>query len=83
MTRLKEHKSDVKYHRTSNAIVVHIDQSHHLPDWAGAKVLEKNVKKKTRKILEAAHILSRETINTRNGFITLASSAACLAVASP
>lgn len=79
-TRLKEHKSDVRYHRTSNAIVIHIDQCHHLPDWEGTRILEKNVNKKTRKILEAAHISSRNTFNSRSGFITLASGAVSLAV---
>ena len=29
--RLKEHRSDVKFHRTSNAIVLHIE-CHHFPD---------------------------------------------------
>ena len=55
--RLKEHRSDVKFHRTSNAIVLHIEECHHLPDWNETKLLEKNVKKRTRKVLEAAHIL--------------------------
>ena len=80
--RLKEHKSDIRFHRTSNAIVMHIDQCNHLPDWEGTRILEKNIKKQTRKLLEAAHILSRETLNSRNGFITLASSAVRLAVGS-
>ena len=30
--RLKEHRSDVKFHRTSNAIVLHIEECRHLPD---------------------------------------------------
>ena len=79
-TRLKEHKSDVKFHRTSNAIVLHIDECHHLPEWTGVRVLEKGVKKRTRKILEAAHIASKNTLNSRNGFIALASGAVNLAV---
>ena len=44
--RLKEHKSDVRFHRTSNAIVMHIDQCNHLPDWEGTRILEKNIKSK-------------------------------------
>ena len=79
-TRLKEHKNDVKFHRTSNAIVLHIDECQHLPMWENTKILEKNMKKKNRKIIEAAHILSRNTFNTRNGFMTWASTAAKLAV---
>ena len=82
-TRLKEHRSDVKYHRTSNAIVLHIDQCNHLPDWENTKILEKNVQKQTRQILEAAHILSRDTFNSRTGFITLASCAVSLVVDPP
>ena len=78
--RLKEHKSDVKFHRTSNAIVLHIDECHHLPDWGGVRVLEKNMRKQMRKILEAAHIASKNTLNSRNGFIALASGAGNLAV---
>ena len=74
--RLKEHKSDVKFHRTSNAIVLHIEQCNHLPDWENTKILEKNMKKSTRKILEAAHIITRDTFNSRNGFITWSSMAA-------
>ena len=81
-TRLKEHKSDLKFHRTSNAIVVHAEQSHHLPNWGATRLLEKGARKTTRKILEAAHISARDTINTRTGFITLATCAVSL-VAGP
>ena len=79
-TRLKEHKSDVKFHRTSNAIVLHIEKYSHLPDWKSTRILEKNLKKQTRKILEAAHISSRDTFNSSNGFIALASGAVSLVV---
>ena len=79
-TRLKEHKSDVKFHRTSNAIVLHIEKCNHLPDWKNTRILERNLKKQTRKILEAAHISARDTLNSRVGFIVLASGAVSLAV---
>ena len=78
--RLKEHRSDVKFHRVSNAIVLHIEKCKHLPDWDGAILLEKNVKRQTRKVLEAAHIMTRNTFNSRSGFITWSSVAAKLAV---
>ena len=78
--RLKEHKSDVKFHRTSNAIVLHIDTCHHLPNWEETKVLEKNISKKKRKTLEAAHIITRDTFNSRSGFITWSGTAVKLAV---
>ena len=74
--RLKEHRSDVKFHRTSNALVLHIEKYGHLPDWDNTRILEKNMKKSTRKMLEAAHIITRKTCNSRCGFITWSSMAA-------
>ena len=82
-TRIKEHKNDVKFHRTSNAIVLHIDDCQHLPKWEEMKILEKDITKRKRKILEAAHIMTKNTFNTRSGFITWAGSAARLAVRRP
>ena len=78
--RLKEHKSDGKYHSVSNAIVLHLEKSKHLPDWNGATLLGKNVKRQTRKVLEAAHIITWNTFNSRSGFITWPSATAKLAV---
>lgn len=82
-TRLREHKNDVKFHRTSNAIVLHIDECGHLPKWEETNILEKNMKKRNRKLLEAAHIATRNTFNTRSGFITWANTAARFAVKGP
>ena len=82
-TRLKEHKNYVKFHRTSNAIVLHIEECQSLPKYEETKILEKNMTKRKRKIIEAAHIISRNTFNTRSGFITWASTAAKLAVGVP
>ena len=81
--RVKEHKNDVRFHRTSNAIVLHIEKCNHLPDWDGTHILGKNMTKRKRKIIEAAHIISRETFNTRSGFIPLASGAVRLVIGSP
>ena len=78
--RLREHQNDVRFHRTSNAIVLHIDECKHLPKWKDTKILEKNIRKRHRKTLEAAHIMSRNTYNTRSGFVTWANLAAKLAV---
>ena len=78
--RLKEHRSDVKFHRTSNAIVMHIEKCDHLPDRDRTRILAENVRKPTRKMLEAAHIITRNTLNSRSGFITWSSIAAKLAV---
>ena len=54
--RLKEHISDVKFYHVSITIVLHTEKCKHPPDWSGAILLEKNVKRQTRKELEAAHI---------------------------
>ena len=78
--RLKEHKSDVKFHRTSNALVLHIENCGSLPDWDNTMILEKNMTKSTRKMLEAAHILTRKTCNSKCGFITWSGMAAKLGV---
>ena len=78
--RVKEHRSDVKYHRVSNAIVLHIEKCNNLPDWNGVRLLEKNIIKQTRKMLEAAHIITRNTFNSKNSFITWSSLTAKLAV---
>ena len=77
---LKEHRSDVKFHCVSNAIVLHIEKCNNFPDWGRTSLLEKNVKEQTRKMLEAAHIITRDTFNSRSGFITWSSAAARLAV---
>ena len=69
---MKEHRSDVRFHRTSNAI----EKCSHLPHWDDTNILEKNIKKSTRKVLEAAHIITRDTFNSMSGFITWSSMAA-------
>ena len=79
-TRLKEHKQDVKYHHTSNAIVLHIEKCKHLPIWSATKILEKKAGRQIRKTLEAAHIATRDTFNSRSGFVTWALPAAKLSV---
>ncbi|XP_069998530.1 uncharacterized protein [Penaeus vannamei] len=38
-TRINEHRADVRHHRTSNAIVVHVDEAGHLPIWKEAEVI--------------------------------------------
>lgn len=81
--RLAEHKNDVKYHRVSNSLVVHIDNHGHLPEWQGAKVLHRGIDKFMRRAMEAAHICrNREgSTNHREGFVCWANAAADLAVA--
>ncbi|XP_069977506.1 uncharacterized protein [Penaeus vannamei] len=36
-TRIYEHRADVRHHRTSNAMVVYVDESGHLPNWKEAE----------------------------------------------
>ena len=71
--RLNEHKNDVRAHRLSNSIVVHIEERDHLPDWGKTEVLYKGADKKMRKTLEAAFIATNNIFNHREGFITLSS----------
>ena len=51
--RIVEHKSDLRAHRTSNSLVVHIDEHGHMPDWRGVEVLYKGAGKNMRKTIEA------------------------------
>ena len=39
-TRVAEHKRDVMEHRVSNAMVLHVEESNHLPRWEGASILQ-------------------------------------------
>ena len=80
-TRLTEHKRDVRDHRTSNAMVLHMEQTDHLPRWEAASIL-KNCPggKQLRRASEAAYIRLKETTNTRAGFYTLTKCAAKMVV---
>ena len=80
-TRLAEHKRDVREHRMSNAMVLHMEESDHLPRWEGASVLRQCENKQMRRAVEAAHIRLDETTNTRTGFYTLAKCTAKLILA--
>ena len=67
--RVKEHKADVRHHRPSSALVNHIDERGHLPNWERAVILEKGIDKLQRKTLEALHITINENLNQRTGDI--------------
>ena len=69
-------KRDVREHRPSNAMVLHMEESNHLPRWEGASVLRECVDKPIWRATEAAYIRLHETTNTRTGFYTLAKSTA-------
>ena len=79
-TRLVEHKRDVRERRLSNAMVLHMEKSDHLPRWEAASVLEECAGKQLRRAMEAAYIRQDETINTRTGLYTLAKCTAKLAL---
>ena len=64
----------------SNAIVVHVDEAGHLPRWEGAEILEKGMNKNIRRALEAAHIKTKNTLNTRGGFYSMAAATARLSL---
>ena len=70
-TRIKEHRSDLRNHKTSNAIVLHADKEGHLPNWNGAQVMHSDLKKTQRKLIEAAYILTEQVTNASSGFFKL------------
>ena len=78
--RIYEHKNDIKQHRSSNSLVVHIDEEGHLPQWQEAVVVHKGLQKKTRKIIEAAYITTEKVTNHRDGFIKLSRAAGKLII---
>ena len=49
-TWTKEHKSDVRHHRSSNAFVQHVNEAGHLPGWKGTSILCKRVTKETDRL---------------------------------
>ena len=70
-----EHKNDLRAHRTSNALVNHVDEFGHLPKWEDAKVLHSGWNKGHRKTIEAAYITLNQSTNCREGFVNLANTA--------
>ncbi|XP_069984507.1 uncharacterized protein [Penaeus vannamei] len=38
-TRINEHRADVRHHRASNAMAVHVDEPGHLPNWKEAEII--------------------------------------------
>ena len=78
-TRIAEHRRDMKNHTASNALVAHANKEGHLPRWEKVNILEKGIPKNIRRSLEATHIQSKDTTNTRSGFYTLAQTTARLA----
>lgn len=46
--RTAEHGNDIRAHRTSNSLVVHVEKKGHLPNWQGTEVLHQGGSKKIR-----------------------------------
>ena len=80
--RLYEHKNDIRQHRTSNSLVLHVDSHGHLPNWNNVNILQKGLDKATRKTVEAAYISMNDTINHRDGFVNLSRITSSLVVKS-
>ena len=76
--RIKEHKADLRYHRTTNSFVTHVDTDSHLPDWCRAETLHRGLNKRKRRALEAAYITTEENINISQGYFKLTKSVARL-----
>lgn len=70
-TRQKEHKSDLRYHRLSNALVQHVDEAGHLPNWDDMSVLCRGLTKKHRQAVEAAYIHIFDNLNGNAGKVKL------------
>ena len=60
-TRLAEHQRDVREHQLSNAMVLHMEESDHLPRWEGAAMLQECAGKQLRRATEAAYIKKQQT----------------------
>ena len=76
--RFYEHKYDLRQHKTSNSLVVHVDSHGHLPNWEAARVLHTRLPKMTRKLVESAFINTESTTNQRGGSVCLSQAAARL-----
>ena len=70
-TRVREHRNDLRNHRTSKAIVMHADQDGHLPKWDEAVVMHTNLKKVQRWLIESAYINTEKVTNISSGFFKL------------
>ncbi|KAG0711049.1 Guanine nucleotide-binding protein G(s) subunit alpha [Chionoecetes opilio] len=55
-TELKEHKADMRHHRDTSALVSHVDDRAHRPNWDEAEVLRDNLPKKQRKVIQSLYI---------------------------
>ena len=79
--RLKDHKNDMRNHRISNSLVMHLDKYNHLPKWKEATILNQGLHKYMRKTIEAAYICVNKdkATNHRDGFLCWATPGAHIA----
>ena len=71
-TRLREHKNDIKFGDTRNAIFNHVNSTKHKPNFKDAKSLKFVHNKGKRKIIESAFILNSNTMKQKKGWYNLA-----------
>ena len=71
-TRLKEHKSDLRFSRMSNAMVLHELKTGHVPWWTGASVLIEGLTQRKRKLYESVLIGKMNCSNVSAGSFKLA-----------
>ena len=76
--RIQEHRNDLRYHRTSNSLVIHAEQQNHLPDFEKAEILHAGQEKRMRKMTEAAYITTSASSSHREEFFSLATTTARL-----
>ena len=74
-TSLKEPRSDLRHHSTTNSLVLHAEEQGHLPRWENATVLHTRMEK-MKKLTKAAYIATSLVTDHREGFVSLSRSAA-------
>lgn len=70
--RMNQHRADVRHHRTSNSLVVHIEKCGKLPDWTNSTILASDLKRSERRAIESAYIQTSKNMNCREGSVKLA-----------
>ena len=53
-TRIAEHRRDIKNHRETNSMVLHVNEEDRFPMWEKAEAIKKGMSRTHRKILESA-----------------------------
>lgn len=64
-------RSDLRYHRTSNAMVMHFHETGQMPNWMESEIIHGGVNKQKRKVKEAAYLATEEKVNTVSGSFKL------------